>query len=79
MVSIHYRVVAHDGGWAYKLNDVFSEPFPSRAAAIKAANRAAAEQRTPGDLTMIEYQDENGQWHIERSEGGDRPDADVIP
>ena len=79
MVYIHYRVVAHDGGWAYKLNDVFSEPFPNRAAAIKAANRAAAEQRTPGDSTMIEYQDEKGQWHVERSEGGDRPDADVIP
>ena len=33
MARIHYRIVAHDGGWAYKLNDVFSEPFPSKSAA----------------------------------------------
>jgi hypothetical protein len=36
MANIHYRIVAHDGGWAYKLNDVFSEPFPSKAAAFLA-------------------------------------------
>ena len=23
MVKLHYRIVAHDGGWAYKLGDVF--------------------------------------------------------
>jgi hypothetical protein len=37
MVKIHYRIVAHDRGWAYKLNDVFSEPFPTMAAALAAA------------------------------------------
>ena len=41
MVKIHYRIVPHDGGWAYKLNDVFSEPFPSKAAALAAAKIAA--------------------------------------
>ena len=77
MAKIHYRVVQHDGGWAYRLNDVFSEPFPSRAAALAAARRVAAEQRVPGDATQIEFQDEAGRWHTEFSEADDRPDADV--
>jgi Uncharacterized protein conserved in bacteria (DUF2188) len=78
MARIHYRIVAHDGGWAYKLNDVFSEPFPSKSAALAAAKRVAAEQHVPGDTTHIEYEDETGTWHTELSEGDDRPDADVV-
>lgn len=78
MANIHYRVVAHDGGWAYKLGDVFSEPFRSREAAIEAAKRVAAEQHMPGDTTLISYQDESGHWHEELSQGDDRPDADVV-
>lgn len=77
MARIHYRVVAHDGGWAYKLDDVFSEPFPSHAAALAAARRVAAEQHVPGDTTQIEFQDAAGTWHTEIAEGTDRPDADV--
>ena len=49
MTKAHYEVVEHDGGWAYKLEGVFSETFPTRAAAQAAANRAAAEQRVPGE------------------------------
>jgi hypothetical protein len=79
MAHIHYKIVQHDGGWAYKLNDVFSEPFPNRAAAFEAARRVAAEQRIPGETTQIEYQDEEGVWHSERSEALDRPEADVTP
>ncbi len=79
MAKIHYRVVQHDGGWAYKLDDVFSEPFVSRAAALSAARRVAEEQHVPGDLTHIEYQDETGKWHAETSEPDDRPDVDVEP
>jgi hypothetical protein len=78
MAKIHYKVVQHDGGWAYKLNDVFSEPFRSRATALAAARRVAAEQHVPGDATHIEYQDEAGKWHTELSPGDDRPDADVL-
>jgi hypothetical protein len=78
MAKIHYKVVEHDGGWAYKLDDVFSEPFRSKAAALAAAKRVAAEQHIPGDLTRIEYQDEAGKWHLELSEPDDRPEADVI-
>lgn len=78
MVKIHYRVVQHDGGWAYRLGDVFSEPFPSHDAALAAARRVAAEQHVPGDPAYIEYQDAAGTWRTEASAGTDRPDADVI-
>jgi Uncharacterized protein conserved in bacteria (DUF2188) len=78
MAKIHYRVVEHDGGWAYKLGDVFSEPFASRQAALAAAKRVAIEQHIPGNTTHIEFQDEAGKWHEEISAGDDRPDADVI-
>ena len=30
MVHVTYTIVEHDGGWAYKLGDVFSEPFRTR-------------------------------------------------
>ena len=79
MTKIHYRVVQHDGGWAYKLGDVFSESYPSHAAAMAAARRVAREQHVPGDAATIEYQDDKGQWHTEHSSGTDRPDADVVP
>jgi hypothetical protein len=77
MARIHYKIVQHDGGWAYTLNGVYSEPFRDKATALGAARRVAAEQRIPGDTTNIEYQDSEGRWHTELSEGGDRPEADV--
>ncbi|HQT77160.1 MAG TPA: DUF2188 domain-containing protein [Rhodopila sp.] len=78
MAKLHYRIVEHDGGWAYRLGDVYSERFPRRDDAIAAARRVVAEQRVPGEPTLIEYEDENGRWHTERSDGNDHPDADVI-
>jgi hypothetical protein len=78
MTTIHYHIVPHDGGYAYKLGDVFSEPFPSHDAALRAAQRAAAEQRVPGETTIIQWQDNQGKWHTETAEGSDRPEADVI-
>ena len=78
MAKYHYRVVQHDGGWAYTLDGVFSEPFHSKAAALAAAKRVVAEQHVPGDTTLIEFEDELGHWHTELSRGGDRPDIDVV-
>lgn len=78
MVHVHYRVIPHDGGWAYTLDGAFSEPFASRALALVAARRAAAEQHVPGDTVQIQYQDAAGEWHTEVSAGSDRPDADVV-
>ena len=77
MAKIHYKIVQHDGGWAYKLGDVFSEAFGTRSAALAAAHRVAQEQHVPGDPATTEYQDEAGRWHTEFSAGDDRPEADV--
>jgi hypothetical protein len=78
MVHVTYTIVEHDGGWAYKLGDVFSEPFRTREAAVKAAQRAAAEQRIPGRTEAIMYEDKDGKWHQELARGDDRPEADVV-
>ncbi len=48
MSHVTYAVVEHDGGWAYKVGDVYSETFATREAAHAAAARAAREQRVPG-------------------------------
>lgn len=78
MRKLYYRIVPHDGGWAYKLGEVFSEPFSSRKAALVAAHRVAREQHVPGDTVTIEYQNETGEWITELAQSTDRPDADVI-
>ncbi len=77
MSHVVYAIVQHDGGWAYKVGDVFSETFATRKAAHAAAERAAEEQRVPGQTSAIEYEDASGQWHEEEESGGDRPDTEV--
>jgi hypothetical protein len=77
MAHVTYRIIQHDDGWAYTVDGVFSEPFPTHAAALTAARRAAAEQRVPGHTEVIEYEDANGKWHTETASGSDRPDTDV--
>jgi hypothetical protein len=77
MTKITYEIVEHDGGWAYKVGDVFSEPFPSHDEARRAAERAAHEQLAPGETTGISYEDAKGHWHDEVSRGGDRPETKV--
>ena len=77
MAKITYTIVEHDGGWAYKVGDVFSETFPSHDEARNAAARAAGEQRVAGDTTGIEWEDGQGRWHDEVARGGDRPDTEV--
>ena len=77
MTHVIYEIVEHDGGWAYRVDGVFSETFPSRDAAHKAAERAAGEQRVAGHTTDISYEDKDGRWHDERSRGNDRPQTDV--
>jgi hypothetical protein len=77
MTKITYEIVEHDGGWAYRVDGVFSETFPSHDLARKAAERAAREQVVPGEATGISYEDEKGRWHNEVSSGKDRPEPDV--
>jgi len=77
MTKIVYEVVEHDGGWAYKVDGVFSETFESHDIARRAAERAAKEQVVKGDKTDISYEDKDGHWHDEVSAGDDRPETDV--
>ena len=78
MAHVVYKIVQHDGGWAYTVDGVFSEPFPSHAAARAAAKRVALEQRVPGHTEIIQYEDANGKWHEETARGDDRPDTDIL-
>jgi hypothetical protein len=78
MNKITYEIVEHDGGWAYRVDGVYSEPFPTHDLARAAAERAAGEQRVPGETTGISYEDKGGQWHDEVSRGRDRPKTDVV-
>lgn len=73
MPDVTYEIVQHDGGWAYKVDGVFSEPFPTYAEALAAAQAAATEQEIPGHTETIEYEDEKGKWHTETASGRDRP------
>lgn len=77
MSHITYKIVQHDGGWAYKVGDVFSESYLSRTEAHAAADKAAREQHTPGETTSIEFEDPPGHWHQEIAPGNDRPETDV--
>lgn len=73
MSEVTYEIVEHDGGWAYKVGGVFSEPYPTHAAALKAAQAAAAEQTVPGETAEIQFEDDKGKWHTETARGSDRP------
>jgi len=77
MSKIIYKIVKHDGGWAYEANGTYSEPFPNRDAALGAAKLAASEQTAPGETTYISYEDEKGHWHDEVDSGKDRPETNV--
>jgi hypothetical protein len=77
MSHVTYRIVEHDGGWAYKVGDVFSESFATKELARAAAKRAAREQATPGETAAIEFEDSSGHWHDESAKGSDRPDTEV--
>ncbi|MGB6449051.1 MAG: DUF2188 domain-containing protein [Xanthobacteraceae bacterium] len=73
MPNVTYEIVQHDGGWAYKVDGVFSESFPTHAEALAAAQVAAREQEICGHTETIEYEDDKGKWHTETASGRDRP------
>jgi hypothetical protein len=77
MSKVTYEIVEHDGGWAYRVGEVYSETFPSHDLARKAAERAAHEQVVAGETTGISYEDGKGHWHDEVARGDDRPETDV--
>jgi hypothetical protein len=78
MTKIVYQVVEHDGGWAYQVDGVYSETFPTHDAARKAAEEAAAEQVVAEEEDVgISYEDAKGKWHDELSHRDDRPETEV--
>ena len=77
MVQITYRIVEHDGGWAYKLGGTYSETFPDHDGARTAAIAVSREQKVPDEDTLIEYADASGRWVTERADGHDRPEVEV--
>jgi hypothetical protein len=77
MTKVTYEIVQHDGGWAYKVDETFSETFPSHDSARKAAELAAREQIEPDTATEIDYEDKQGHWHHEKSSGKDHPQTKV--
>ncbi|MEJ6783146.1 DUF2188 domain-containing protein [Aminobacter sp. Piv2-1] len=77
MAKLFYEIVQHDGGWAYKVGETYSETFPSHEDALRAAETAAAEQRVAGSTDGIQFEDAEGRWHDEVARGDDRPDTEV--
>lgn len=77
MSQIKYEIVEHDGGYAYKLGDVFSETFATHEQALDAAIAAADRQQKVGETAPIRYQDADGNWHDEIARGDDRPETEI--
>jgi hypothetical protein len=77
MTPVTYHVGEHDGGYGYRLGDVWSETFADHDSALPAAKSAAERQHLDGrdDIT---YQLADGRWQTEHSDGGDRPDTEVV-
>ncbi len=78
MTKMTYEIVPHDGGWAYRADGVYSETFSSHAQALEAARIVVNEQQVGDEPVQISYQDEKGKWHAEYSDGGDRPEVEII-
>ncbi|MCG8270479.1 DUF2188 domain-containing protein [Aquamicrobium sp. NLF2-7] len=77
MTKVVYKILEHDGGWAYQVGSTYSETFPTHDDAVRAAERAAGEQQIAGKSDGIEYEDSSGIWHEELSDGRDRPQTEV--
>lgn len=78
MIKVTYKIVEHDGGWAYRVDGTFSETFPNHDSAFRAARTAACEQLVPGQAKGIVWEDANGRWHAEVTRADDHPDTEVI-
>ena len=54
MARIHYKVVQHDGGWAYTADGVFSEPFATHDQALVDRMRRRVLELDQGQLVRDE-------------------------
>jgi hypothetical protein len=78
MATVTYHVGEHDGGYGYRLGDVWSETFRDHDSALAAAKSASQRQHVGGHDTEISYQLADGRWQTEHASGGDRPDTEVV-
>lgn len=77
MAQVTYEIVEHDGGFAYRVGDVFSETFATHDEAHAAAESAAQRQQLSGEDEQILYQEADGSWKEEFASGEARPEAVV--
>jgi len=77
-MPVTYHVAEHDGGFGYRLGDVWSETYPDHDTALAAAKSAAARQRLGGEDAEISFQLADGRWQTELADGGDRPVTEVV-
>jgi hypothetical protein len=63
MNKITYRVVKHDGGWAYETDGTYSQQFRTREAARKAARLAAAGHASAYETARRPSESKAGQWY----------------
>lgn len=77
-MPLAYHIGEHDGGYAYRVNDVWSEPFPDHATALAAAKSASLRQQLGGEDAEITFETADGQWQTEHVSGGDRLETEVI-
>lgn len=78
MATVTYEVVEHEGGYAYRVGDVYSETFATHQQAHAAAVDAAERQKLAGETVGIRYEDADGNWHDETARGDDRPETGII-
>src|SRR5258708_32651556 len=56
MAEVTYEIVEHDGGWAYKVDGVYSEPYPTHQDALAAPPAAGGGHADAGHTEAIEYE-----------------------
>jgi hypothetical protein len=77
MSHIVYKLIKHADGWAYSVGDTISETFLNHGDARAAAESAAHHHVLAGNTIGISFEDANGHWHEELSDGSDRPVVEV--
>ncbi|MDK1386466.1 hypothetical protein QN224_13730 [Sinorhizobium sp. 8-89] len=77
-MHVTYHIGIHDGGFAYRVGTVWSEPYPTHHDAVMAAKFAAMRQRIGGANAKIIYQGDDGVWRSEYVKGSERPETDVV-
>lgn len=78
MTEVIYEIGEHDGGWAYKVGNVYSDPIAPAKAFMQPRPKSLWNSACPGETEAIQFEDAKGQWHTETAQGGDRPRPEII-